>query len=374
MKTEKQIAASAAEFAERWKGRGNERSESQPFWIDLLTNVFGIETPSDGFITFEEHHKVDASNYIDGRIPSTRVLIEQKSKNKDLREPIRQSDGSLLNPFQQARRYVVSLPVSEHPRWIVTCNFAEFLVYDMEQPNGEPEQILQNELSRLSSNKTIASVYRGYYVIIPTQYVLRGSVPATYYIDQLMSYLQKPYYVCMLSAAEMLGAAHQRPQQFSVMTTFPKRRTVSTRNVTIDWFYRDGLPEEALITKNTETGTIRISNPLLTAADLVQYQQHVGGLSRVATILEELSEQIDINNQFAPLATYVKKVVWQRLGYILEDVVGEKKLADDLYEQLRTSSGYFKYQPLSTSVKDNSSVRDSRWKININVEIETDDI
>jgi predicted transcriptional regulator of viral defense system len=106
----------------------------------------------------------------------------------------------------------------------------------------------------------------------------------------------------------------------------------------------------------------------------VQYQQHVGGLSRVATILEELSEQIDINNQFAPLATYVKKVVWQRLGYILENVVGEKKLADDLYEQLRTSSGYFKYQPLSTSVKDNSSVRDSRWKININVEIETDDI
>ncbi len=107
------------------------------------------------------------------------------------------------------------------------------------------EQILQNELSRLCSNKTIASVYRGYYVIIPTQYVLRGSVPATYYIDQLMSYLQKPYYVCMLSAAEMLGAAHQRPQQFYVMTTFPKRRTVSTRNVTIDWLYRDGLPEEA---------------------------------------------------------------------------------------------------------------------------------
>jgi uncharacterized protein (DUF2225 family) len=97
-------------------------------------------------------------------------------------------------------------------------------------------------------------------------------------------------------------------------------------------------------------------------------------LSRVATILEELSEQIDINNQFAPLATYVKKVVWQRLGYILENVVGEKKLADKLYEQLRTSSGYLKYQPLSTSAEDNPSVRDSRWKININVEIETDDI
>ena len=148
MKTEKQIAVAAAEFAKRWNGRGYERGESQPFWIDLLSNVFGIETPSDGFITFEDHNKVDASNYIDGRIPSTKVLIEQKSKEKDLRAPIRQSDGSLLTPFQQARRYVVGLPVSEHPRWIVTCNFSEFLVYDMEQPNGEPEQILLENLGK----------------------------------------------------------------------------------------------------------------------------------------------------------------------------------------------------------------------------------
>ena len=148
MKTEKQISMAAAEFAERWKGRGYERGESQPFWIDLLTNVFGIETPMDGFITFEEHHKVDASNFIDGRIRPTKVLIEQKSLGKDLRAGIRQGDGAVLNPFQQARRYVVSLPVSEHPRWIVTCNFSEFLVYDMEQPNGEPEQILLENLGK----------------------------------------------------------------------------------------------------------------------------------------------------------------------------------------------------------------------------------
>ena len=148
MKTEKQIAMAAAEFAERWKGRGYERGESQPFWIDLLINVFGIETPSDGFITFEDHRMVDASNFIDGRIRSTKVLIEQKSLGKYLRAGIRQSDGSLLNPFQQARRYVVSLPVSEHPRWIVTCNFSEFLVYDMEQPNKEPEQILLENLGK----------------------------------------------------------------------------------------------------------------------------------------------------------------------------------------------------------------------------------
>ncbi|MBR1518992.1 MAG: transposase [Prevotella sp.] len=148
MKTEKQIAAAAAKFAERWKGRGYEKGESQSFWLDLLSNVYGVETPSDGFINFEDHRMVDASNFIDGRIPSTRVLIEQKSLGRDLRKGIRQSDGSLLNPFQQARRYVVSLPVSEHPRWIVTCNFSEFLVYDMERPNCDPEQILLENLSR----------------------------------------------------------------------------------------------------------------------------------------------------------------------------------------------------------------------------------
>lgn len=148
MKTEKQIAAAAAEFAERWRGRGYERGESQSFWLDLLSNVFGIETPTDGFIRFEDHRMVDASNFIDARIPSTRVLIEQKSLGKDLRKGILQSDGSMLNPFQQARRYVVSLPLSEHPRWIVTCNFSEFLVYDTEQPNGEPEQILLENLGK----------------------------------------------------------------------------------------------------------------------------------------------------------------------------------------------------------------------------------
>ena len=236
------------------------------------------------------------------------------------------------------------------------------------------EQIMKNELNRLCSNKTIVNVYRGFYVIIPVHYVLRGSVPATYYMDQLMTYLSKPYYVCMLSAAELLGVAHQRPQQFSVMTTYPRRQLVTIRNVTTDWFYRDTMPEDALVIKNTETGTIRISNSLLTAADLVQNQQHVGGLSRVATILEELTEQIDIDSQLPALIPFVKTVTWQRLGYILENVIEDRVTAYKLFEQLRASSARMVYKPLSTSAEDNPSSRNSRWKININVEIEMDDI
>ena len=147
MKTEKQQAAAAAAFAERWKGRGYEKGDSQVFWTELLTEIFGVENPST-IIRYEEQVKVDNTNFIDGHIPSTKVLIEQKSIDKDLRKGIKQSDGSLLNPFQQAKRYAAELPYSERPRWIVTCNFAEFLVYDMEQPNGEPQQIRLENLGK----------------------------------------------------------------------------------------------------------------------------------------------------------------------------------------------------------------------------------
>ena len=146
-KSEKQIAQAAAQFAERWAGKGYEKGESQLFWTELLTEVYGVENPSQ-FIRYEEQVKVDVTNFIDGHIPSTRVLIEQKSLGKDLRAPIKQSDGTMLNPFQQAKRYVANMPLSEHPRWIVTCNFEEFLVYDMERPNGEPEQILLKHLGK----------------------------------------------------------------------------------------------------------------------------------------------------------------------------------------------------------------------------------
>ena len=147
MNSEKQQAAAAAEFAKKWAGKGNEKSQSQVFWMELLTEVYGVNDPFS-FIRFEEKVKVDKANFIDGHIPSTKVLIEQKSIDKDLRLPILQSDGSKLTPFQQAKRYVANLPLSAHPRWVVTCNFAEFLVYDMEQPNCEPQQILLENLGK----------------------------------------------------------------------------------------------------------------------------------------------------------------------------------------------------------------------------------
>ena len=137
----------AAAFAKKWEGRGYEKGESQTFWIELLTEIFGVESPSV-FITFEQQAQLDHTSFIDGMIPSTHVMIEQKSLGKDLRQAIKQSDGTLLTPFQQAQRYSAVLPYSERPRWIVTCNFAEFDVYDMENPKGEPSRILLKDLEK----------------------------------------------------------------------------------------------------------------------------------------------------------------------------------------------------------------------------------
>ena len=145
--TQIQQQKAAKEFAERWKGKGYEKGESQIFWSTLLTEVFGVEHV-DSFLLYEQQVHLDHTSFIDGFIPSTKVMIEQKSLNKDLGAPIKQSDGTSLNPFQQAKRYAAELPYSQRPRWIVTCNFREFWVYDMEQPNGEPQKILLENLEK----------------------------------------------------------------------------------------------------------------------------------------------------------------------------------------------------------------------------------
>ena len=137
----------AKEFAQEWQGKGYEKGETQKFWLELLQKVLGKEDPYH-FIEFEDQVKVDSSNFMDAYIPATRVLIEQKSIDKNLGAPIKQSNGEVLNPFQQAKKYIVGLPVSRHPRWVVTCNFAEFWVYDMEQPNGEPYKIMLSDLEK----------------------------------------------------------------------------------------------------------------------------------------------------------------------------------------------------------------------------------
>ena len=137
----------AKEFAERWTGRGDEKQESQRFWIDLLHTVLGAKN-AENCIEFEKPVKLTHTSFIDAYIAETKVLIEQKGADIDLHKAYKQSDGAVLSPYQQAKRYMGEMKASEKPRWIVVCNFTEFLIYDLEAPNGEPQQIFLKDLHK----------------------------------------------------------------------------------------------------------------------------------------------------------------------------------------------------------------------------------
>ena len=139
--------AAARRFVETWKGRGYEKGETQSFWYQLLHDIFGVEVPAN-FIQFELPVHLKSTKFIDAYIPSTKVIIEQKELKKDLDTAGKQSDGDKLTPYEQAQRYVGGLSYSQYPRWIVTCNFKSFKVYDMEQPQAEPMEILLENLER----------------------------------------------------------------------------------------------------------------------------------------------------------------------------------------------------------------------------------
>ena len=143
--TVKEQQAAAASFAAQWAGHGDEKQETSSFWLSLLQKVFGVADPT-ACIQFEVPVKLDHTSFIDAYLPATHVLIEQKGCDIDLKKGYRQSDGSILTPFQQARRYAGYLPHDLNPRWIVVCNFRQFHIHDMNRPNDEPEVILLEEL------------------------------------------------------------------------------------------------------------------------------------------------------------------------------------------------------------------------------------
>ena len=147
MLTDAQQRAAAKKFAAEWHGRGYEKGETHAFWMELLHMVCGVVNPAQ-FITFESQVVLGHTSFIDAYIPETRVMIEQKSKDVDLNKPAKQSDGSMLTPYQQAKRYSDELELSKKPRYIVVCNFQEFHIHDMEHPHDEPEVLKLPDLPK----------------------------------------------------------------------------------------------------------------------------------------------------------------------------------------------------------------------------------
>lgn len=234
------------------------------------------------------------------------------------------------------------------------------------------EKTLKTDINRLTLSKRIQNVYKGFYVIIPTQYQLKGVVPPIYYINELMEYLGKPYYVGLLSAAAIYGASHQRAMITQIVTIGPRPRT-SNKNKLLDWNYRQQIPIELIESRNAEMGRINYSSAELTAVDIIQFASNIGGYQRATTVLAELVNVIDMS-KIGSVLPYTTTTAMQRLGYLLEFILFEQDKSDILYNILKKRNRYFNAVLMSSEHPALDDAESNRWRVNMNIDIEVDEL
>ena len=222
-------------------------------------------------------------------------------------------------------------------------------------------------LNRLAKQGLVASPARGFYIIVPPEYSSLGSLPADQFIPALMTKLDQPYYLGLLSAAQYHGAAHHRPQETQVMVG-KSRRPITSGKVRVAFIVRKDMARIPVQPFNTPRGTVLVSTPEATAVDLVGYPHHVGGLDQVATVLEDLAEKLDPGKLAAAAA--LAPMPWaQRLGYLLERV--------DAHEQAGPLKSYVGARARQTALllptaPGEGAVRDDGWKLLVNAEVEAE--
>lgn len=220
-------------------------------------------------------------------------------------------------------------------------------------------------LRRLKAKGEIANPFQGFYVIVPPEYRRLGSLPAEQFIPQLMDHLGEPYYVALLSAAELYGAAHQRPQAFQVMVR-TNRRAIECGEVRVQFIARKDMERSSVVERKTPRGLLRVASPEATALELVGYADQSGGLDNVASVLAELVEAVDADR----LAAECEKspVVWsQRLGYLL-DRIEQHTLADKIASFVAVHA--HDVAPLVRAKSRSGAPRDKRWKLAVNASVE----
>ncbi len=217
---------------------------------------------------------------------------------------------------------------------------------------------IEASLRRLKKKARVVSPKRGFFVIIPLEYRAAGSLPASWFVHDLMEYLSQPYYVGLLSAASLHGAAHQQPMVFQVITDRPTRKMEAGRN-RIEFHMSSSIESNPVVEMQTETGSMRVSTPETTAFDLVRFPAASGHLSNVSTVLGELAEVMEAG-ALAEQADRVRTPDVQRLGYLL-DYIGEQRLADPLAEWL--SRRQRRAVRLRPDGKREARPLDQRWHI-----------
>lgn len=239
--------------------------------------------------------------------------------------------------------------------------------------DGQSETALKFALKRLADKNKILSIYKGYYLIIPPQYLSKGILPPNLFLDTFMKFLGRPYYVALLNAAAYHGASHQQPQEYFVMTNFPVLRATHKKGLKINYISVKQIPEKLLEQRKTEAGYLTISKAALTATDLIQFEKRIGGLNRAATVLHELVEVLQPTDFSRALLGNASTTALQRLGYLLEFACDKPELADALYEAMKTHPLNCFRIPLKASHAIKGFSSENRWKVIVNTEIEIDE-
>ena len=234
------------------------------------------------------------------------------------------------------------------------------------------DEAYQKVIQRLADKKRISRLRQNFYLIIPPEYSSRQTLPLGYFIDELMKFLERNYYVGLLTAAMYHGAAHQQPQTQFVVSEPPYLRPIKNRQQSIVFCLKKEWSTEFITQQKTDAGYINISNPALTALDLIFYSDRIGGLNRAATVLAELSLDLESNMLTQAANSFPQTTTLQRLGYLLDHVLQESSLADELYSVLENRN----YYPTALNPKADSENQKTpnRWKIIPNMKVEVDEL
>jgi predicted transcriptional regulator of viral defense system len=239
-------------------------------------------------------------------------------------------------------------------------------LHELRERFGPNEKAIAQKLHRLKKENKLAQVRKEFYVIVPPQYSHQGILPTTYYLDDMMKFLKRDYYLGLYSAAAFHGAGHQQPMQSQIIIRKPALREIKTEKQHLTFFTKGSWNRDWLEQKKTDAGYVLVSSPALTAIDLVHYHKQIGGFNRVIPVLEELSENLK-SSKLLGIAKESSLPTIQRLGYLLEQL-SETKLAEGLSIFLATNKT--NAAPLSLSHKNKSGFRDDKWNLIINAELE----
>lgn len=234
----------------------------------------------------------------------------------------------------------------------------------------QSDEAIKKALQRLKKKQEIALVRNEFYVIVTPEYRSKGVPPPSFFISDLMKFLNKDYYVGLLNAASYYGAAHQQPQSFSIITTKPSLRDIVKNNLKINFLVKKDWSGSDVIKRKVDTGYINVSSPELTALDLVNYYEQSGGMNRVATILEELSESIKADRLVETASRYSPVTAVQRLGFLFDEILGLKDFSEPLKGYLNTVNHFpVLLRPQKEKV---DMVTGNDWKVVQNIEIAID--